>query len=93
MVINRGHIMEKTLSKSQFKPRMLALLREVEESGETLILTDHGRPVVKIVPMHSTTQLKELQEGWAQKIREGNVIYNADAATAPLPSEAWGELG
>ncbi|TVR12273.1 MAG: type II toxin-antitoxin system Phd/YefM family antitoxin [Planctomycetota bacterium] len=84
--------MTKTLSKSQFKPRMLALLREVEESGEALILTDHGRPVVKIEPIHSVAKLDEIQEKWAKKLREGRVHYDPETATAPLPSEAWGEL-
>lgn len=37
-----------TLSKSQFKPRALALFREVEATGQPLILTDHGRPVIRI---------------------------------------------
>ena len=31
--------------------KVLAYLREVEERGEELIITDHGRPVVKIVPL------------------------------------------
>ena len=38
------------LMKSQFKPKVLAYLREVEESGEALVITDHGRPVVRVAP-------------------------------------------
>lgn len=40
--------MNQALSKSQFKPRVLEHLRRVEESGEPLIVTDHGRPVVEV---------------------------------------------
>lgn len=42
--------MGRTLSKSQFKPRALEHFREVERTGEELIITDRGRPVLKIVP-------------------------------------------
>lgn len=42
--------MVKQVSKSEFKPKALAYLREVERTGETLIVTDHGRPVVRIEP-------------------------------------------
>lgn len=40
----------KTLSKSRFKAKALEHLREVEQSGSELVITDHGRPVVKVVP-------------------------------------------
>ena len=42
--------MEITLSKAQFKPRVLEFLREVERSGVEVIITDRGRPVARIVP-------------------------------------------
>lgn len=36
------------VSKSEFKARALELLREVEASGEPLIVTDHGKPALEI---------------------------------------------
>ncbi len=39
---------EKTVSKSKFKPRALEYFRQVEETGGDLIITDHGRPVIRI---------------------------------------------
>ncbi len=42
--------MAETVSKSQFKPRSLEYFRRVEQTGENLVITDHGRPVLKIVP-------------------------------------------
>ena len=42
--------MEHTVSKSHFKPRSLEYFRLIEESGETLIITDRGRPVLKVIP-------------------------------------------
>ena len=38
------------VSKSQFKARALALFREIETSGEPLVITDHGRPALEVRP-------------------------------------------
>jgi prevent-host-death family protein len=46
----RSVIVERAISKSKFKPNALRYFRQVQESGEPLIITDRGRPVLKIVP-------------------------------------------
>jgi len=95
MVMTMESPMVMTLSKAQFKPKVLAWLRQVEETGEELIITDHGRPAVRIVPAVSATNLAAVQETWARKVAAGQVRYNAadaDEAVAPLPADAWGEL-
>lgn len=40
--------MVQTISKSKFKPRALEYFRKIQETGEELVLTDHGKPVLKI---------------------------------------------
>jgi prevent-host-death family protein len=56
MVINmeynssKGVAMKQVVSKSKFKPQALEYFRQVEESGEPLIITDRGKPVLKILP-------------------------------------------
>ncbi len=42
--------MENQVAKSKFKPHALQYFREVERTGKALIITDHGKPVLKIVP-------------------------------------------
>ncbi len=42
--------MPKQISKSKFKPKTLEYFRQVQETGEALIITDRGKPVLKIVP-------------------------------------------
>lgn len=42
--------MSQTVSKSQFKPNSLEYFRRIEQTGEELVITDHGRPVLKVVP-------------------------------------------
>ncbi|WP_269522343.1 type II toxin-antitoxin system Phd/YefM family antitoxin [Coraliomargarita parva] len=41
----------KTVSKGRLKAKMLAYFREVEASGEPLIVTDHGREVLEVRPV------------------------------------------
>jgi prevent-host-death family protein len=38
------------VSKSRFKAQALELLRQVEASGEPLVVTDHGRPTLEVRP-------------------------------------------
>jgi prevent-host-death family protein len=40
----------KKLSKSLFKAHALEHLREVERTGGEIVITDHGRPVAKVIP-------------------------------------------
>ena len=49
-----------TISKSKLKARMLEIFREVEESGQELIVTDNGRPVLKIVPIEKRSTVDEV---------------------------------
>jgi prevent-host-death family protein len=41
---------QREITATQFKARCLRLLDEVAESGETLIVTKHGRPVARVEP-------------------------------------------
>ena len=38
--------MSQAVSKSQFKPHSLEYFRKIEQTGEELVITDHGRPVL-----------------------------------------------
>jgi prevent-host-death family protein len=42
--------MGRSVSKSAFKAKALEYFREVESTGAELVITDHGKPVLKIVP-------------------------------------------
>ena len=62
-----------TVSKSHLKAHMLRIFREIERSGEEIIVTDNSRPVLKIVPFKSTQSVDTLFE----TVR-GQVIYNGN---------------
>ncbi len=40
--------MNQQLSKSAFKAKALEYFRQVEDTGESVIVTDHGKPVVEV---------------------------------------------
>lgn len=40
--------MNQQLSKSAFKAKALEYFRQIEDTGESLIVTDHGKPVVEV---------------------------------------------
>ena len=49
VIVFKGFLMKK-ISKSKLKPIMLKIFRNIEKTGEEVIVTDHGRPVLKIIP-------------------------------------------
>jgi len=42
---------ERTISASRFKAQCLALLDEVAESGQALVVTKRGKPVARVEPL------------------------------------------
>jgi prevent-host-death family protein len=46
------------ISASQFKARCLALLDDVAAGGGELVITKHGKPVAKVVPVDDAADLR-----------------------------------
>jgi antitoxin (DNA-binding transcriptional repressor) of toxin-antitoxin stability system len=44
---------ENQVSKSEFKAKALEFFRQVEASGESVIVTDHGKPALEVRPYRS----------------------------------------
>lgn len=41
------------VSKSEFKAKALEFFRQVEASGESVVVTDHGKPTLEVRPYRS----------------------------------------
>ena len=65
--------MTETISKSKLKAKMLEVFRRVEASGKELIVTDHDKPVLKIVPIRHKAPVSEV----FGDVR-GKVAYSGD---------------
>jgi len=76
--------MDNVISKSRFKPYTLRYFRQVEKTGKELIITDRGRPVLKIVP-YSEDPLDAL------KVLHNSVLKYEDP-TSPVGSDDWESL-
>lgn len=76
--------MGETVSKSKFKAKALQYLRAVEHGGEELVITDRGRPVVKVVPLsHDPDALLAPFRG---------TLVDYVEPTEPVASEDWEAL-
>jgi len=69
------------ISKTEFKAHALAVLREIERSGQPRIITDRGRP---------TLEIKKLRQRETEPLAllKGTVI-KYDAATSPVADDDW----
>lgn len=72
------------ISKSQFKPRALELMRQVEQSGQPLIITDHGSPTLEI------RVYREVAEDPLVRLRGKVMHYHKP--TDPVAEEDWEQL-
>ena len=76
--------MEHLVSKSSFKAKALEYFREVESTGKELVITDHGKPVLKIVPYSYDPEE-------ALRALRGSVIHYTDPLE-PVGLEDWESL-
>lgn len=76
--------MPQAVSKSQFKPHSLEYFRKIEQTGEELVITDHGRPVLKVVPY--VVDPEECFRGLR------NTVLKYDAPLEPAGVEDWEAL-
>ena len=76
--------MQQQVSKSSFKARALEYFRQVERTGKELVITDRGKPVLKVTPYTR-------DPGEALKALRGSVI-RYDDPTEPVGTEDWEAL-
>ncbi|WP_027781084.1 MULTISPECIES: type II toxin-antitoxin system Phd/YefM family antitoxin [Burkholderia] len=69
------------VSKSEFKARALEYFRLVEASGESLIVTDHGKPTLEIRPYRS-------RQAQPLDILRGSVM-RYDNPLDPIAEDDW----
>lgn len=78
--------MAHTVAASEFKARCLALLDEVAETRAEYVVTKHGRPVARLVPLEDPHPL----EGSVQVLvdRDEDWFSTADLVDDPVGSDA-----
>ncbi len=81
-----------TVTKGKLKAKMLEYFREVERTGEPLIVTDRGREVLEVRPIGpkkvtAAEILAEYQKGTGR-----GIIPSEKELMKPLPIEDWEAL-
>lgn len=74
-----------TMSKSKLKTHMLQVFREIERTGEEVIVTDNNRPVLRIQPINRKLGVNEVFAPY-----RGQAVWheNPDAPT----TDEWSEI-
>lgn len=71
------------ISKSKFKPRALEIMREVQKTGEAIVITDHGEPVLELRPWRADHTREE-----PINYLQGSVLDYSDP-TEPVADDDW----
>jgi antitoxin (DNA-binding transcriptional repressor) of toxin-antitoxin stability system len=69
------------ISKSEFKSKALEYFRQIEASGETVIVTDHGKPALEVRPYRG-------KERTPLDILRGSVV-RYENPTDPVGENDW----
>lgn len=74
----------RTISKSKLKARMLEIFRNIESTGEAVVVTDHNKPALLISPLKDKLSVEEAFQGY-----RGKVSYSGDILEPT--TEEWEE--
>ena len=72
------------ISKSQFKAKALEIFRQVEASGESVVVTDYGQPKLEVRPYRSQTR-------HPLEMLRGSVLHY-DKPAEPVAENDWEAL-
>ena len=75
----------KKMAAGTFKAHCLAVMDEVQAKRETVVITKHGKPVAKLVPV---TEEKDDIFGFLA----GKARITGDVVSPALTLEEWGNL-
>ncbi|MBZ5628652.1 MAG: type II toxin-antitoxin system prevent-host-death family antitoxin [Acidobacteriia bacterium] len=75
----------KKMAAGTFKAHCLAVMDEVQAKRETVVITKHGKPVAKLVPV---TKEKDDIFGFLK----GKAKITGDVVSPALTLEEWGNL-
>ncbi len=75
-----------TINASDFKARCLAILDQVHETGERVVILKHGRPVAAL------SRATGEDEGCPQDDLKGTVVIIGDVLEPVFPEEHWDRL-
>jgi prevent-host-death family protein len=80
-----GALGMKKMAAGSFKVHCLAVMDEVQAKRETVVITKHGKPVVKLIPV-------EKGADDIYNFLAGKGAVTGDVVSPAISREDWGEL-
>jgi len=77
----------KIMPAGEFKTNCLAIMDEVEAKRQTVVITKHGHPVAKLVPIDEDAKQDDIFGFFSGK---GSI--NGDVVSPALSRNEWGNL-
>lgn len=74
-----------TVSKGVLKNKMLEYFRNIERTGEVLIVTDRKKPVLRVMPIKKRESLKSVFTPYQGKADYGESVLKPETGE-------WGDL-
>jgi prevent-host-death family protein len=84
----REAVSMRTMAAGEFKAKCLALMNEVEATGQTVFITKRGRPVARLAPIVDVPSKKRSILG---RLRHMGVI-TGDIVSSEFTDEEWDRM-
>ncbi|MFC5860917.1 type II toxin-antitoxin system Phd/YefM family antitoxin [Acidicapsa dinghuensis] len=81
----------RTIPAGEFKAKCLALMDEVESTGEVIVVTKRGKPVVRIGPA-KIARKHQTQENDIFGFMHSQGAHAGDIVGPIIPAEEWSHL-
>jgi prevent-host-death family protein len=75
----------KKMAAGSFRTNCLAVMDEVQARHQTVVITEHGKPVAKLVPVNTDTD--EIYDFLA-----GKSVVTGDVVAPAMSTDDWGEI-
>jgi len=73
---------DKSIPAGEFKAKCLGLLDDVNRTGEPLVITKHGKPIARLIPIRPGVD----------EVRKTLRFDIAGDIVEPLDADDWGDL-
>lgn len=79
----------RTMGAGEFKAKCLAVLDEVNESGEPVIVTKRGKPVARVEAYEAASQPRARPSLLGFMLGQGTIVDGADLVSSNYDENDW----
>lgn len=82
----------RTIPAGEFKAKCLAIMDEVNETGEPVLVTKRGKPVARVTPALETAPRKKVDVDSIFGALRGMVTISGDIVSSEHTDDEWDRL-